>query len=421
MDVHFEHWQHTFSRELLDKYSSRYYSGAERGHAGMKAILGHATRQVQFSTALSNDQILCANEAFPESAIADPIADLDVWDAWQNEKRQFPFRGYYRRLGIKGPKRKRSSNTTVGVLGEILAGLFGQCGVAPLIVVRVVGKWPDFIFALGERRFAFVESKAFAGKPDGKSDLMGWLQKGLLLEAAGDAIHELAVDDSLSIWYSFTHIETVKPLKVNVTFLELKSGRSGIRKADSAVLPPAVVEGLARRALEQGLGRAYAASGEDFEQQVTARDTRRIDDLRRMASEIVPELIDEAGIPPHDDKSRRGAETAIEEAMGRTLGKLGGKKTHCDRDETMVGRRLSEAKTTAAKGELTPLRMVGNRSIFIADLPGHSIAELRGGWLPDWQKVNCPWGDVHDEPLWRCSGVVLCISDRIVGGEQLGG
>jgi hypothetical protein len=39
-----------------------------------------ATAALQFHEA----QILRGNEAFPEAAVADPVADLEVWDEWRS-------------------------------------------------------------------------------------------------------------------------------------------------------------------------------------------------------------------------------------------------------------------------------------------------------------------------------------------------
>jgi hypothetical protein len=160
--VSFQHWCHVFSDKALIRYGSPHFDSHSAGQALRQEVVDRASQVEDVALQFSEEAILCANEAFPEAAVADPLADLEIWDEWSTGVRSFPYPGKYGRLGIQTQGPKTSSPASVGVIGEIMAGLFAQQGVAPWVLVRVIQKWPDFIFAEHDERYAFVEAKASA-------------------------------------------------------------------------------------------------------------------------------------------------------------------------------------------------------------------------------------------------------------------
>ena len=132
----------------------------------------------------SENQIRSGNEAFAEAAVADPIADLEVWDEWRSGTRYFPYPGRYSRLGITRQDDKTSSPSSVGVIGEIMAGFFAQAGESPWVLVRVVRRWPDFIFSDRDGTYSFVESKAFTNQSPEREGLANRVPGDLLVEGA---------------------------------------------------------------------------------------------------------------------------------------------------------------------------------------------------------------------------------------------
>ena len=68
--------------------------------------------------------LLAGNEAYPESAIADPITDLRVWYDWRSGVRKFPYPGSYEPLEIRKHRGKIPSAGVIGVVGEILVSDF---------------------------------------------------------------------------------------------------------------------------------------------------------------------------------------------------------------------------------------------------------------------------------------------------------
>ncbi|MBS0261388.1 MAG: hypothetical protein JSS02_05475, partial [Planctomycetes bacterium] len=166
IDVSFEHWRYTFTEEILRRYGSRHYSRADVGWVLFEEACREATLKDGHHLMFHPDQILCSNEAFPEAAVADPLADLEIWDEWNNGTRAFPYPGRYSKLGITTQEDKTSSPSSIGVIGEIMAGIFAQAGICPWVLVRVVRKWPDFIFSQNNGMYSFVESKAFTTDPE---------------------------------------------------------------------------------------------------------------------------------------------------------------------------------------------------------------------------------------------------------------
>jgi hypothetical protein len=71
---------------------------------------------------------------------------------------------------------------------EIMGDLFAQQGVAPWVLVRVIQKWPDFIFAEHDRRYAFVEAKASTQPLPSSTGLMGRVAPARLEECLVEAV-----------------------------------------------------------------------------------------------------------------------------------------------------------------------------------------------------------------------------------------
>ena len=173
------------------------------------------------SNHLEDDLIIFANEAFPESAVNDPLGDLRIWDLWQTGKRAFPYPGKYIPLEIFSQGTKVKSTSSMGVLGECLCGLYATAGIGPWPIVRVINRWPDFIFHdRNKKKFALMESKAFADINGSLSKFEDRFDKSILQEFLLDALKHLVSDRSVSVWGSFTSVKSVDPFRAQVTFVE---------------------------------------------------------------------------------------------------------------------------------------------------------------------------------------------------------
>src|SRR4051794_6577371 len=100
IDVSFEHWRYTFPDALLARYGSPHYSRKEAGDVYADHVSTSAEQAASVALQFREEQILCGNEAFPEAAVAVPVADLEVWDEWRSGMRDFPYPGRYSKLGI---------------------------------------------------------------------------------------------------------------------------------------------------------------------------------------------------------------------------------------------------------------------------------------------------------------------------------
>jgi hypothetical protein len=206
ISVSFQHWCHVFSDKALIRYGSPHFDRHSAGQALRQEVASIASRVEDVSLRFPAEAILCANESFPEAAVADPLADLEIWDEWSTGIRSFPYPGKYGRVGIQTQERKTASTASVGVIGEIMAGLFAQQGVAPWVLVRVIQKWPDFIFAEQDGRYAFVEAKASAQTLPSSPDLLGRVAPALLDECLVEAVQQLNADRYVRVWGAFTQI-----------------------------------------------------------------------------------------------------------------------------------------------------------------------------------------------------------------------
>jgi hypothetical protein len=404
MRVHFEHWQYTFQDEMLVRYGSRYYT---RKQAAATYVPDISTRAVKLATHdldFLEAQILCGNEAFPEAAVANPLADLEVWDEWKSGLRDFPYPGRYSRLGITRQEDKISSPSSVGVIGEIMAGFFAQAGVSPWVLVRVVRRWPDFIFSHPDGTYSFVEAKAFTPDPEAHTGLLSLVHEGLLADGVGDAAQQLTSDPFGRVWYSYTHIRDVDPFALRVTFVEFNVSYERRRSATVRTIPPAVAEGIAERAVNQAAAKLRNREEDDLWPDYLSATGKHIASLQGAAENEIKGLLTES-FRAEEAESAYGA---IRDAIQRLVRKLEKRKGKRRRFFEEEGRRLSEAKESAAAGQFAPLRRMGEQTIFLADLPTAEQVEARSTWFSDWTRANRPWGHIADCPLWRCGGAVFC-------------
>jgi hypothetical protein len=403
IEVTFEHWQYTFSQTILARYGSRYFSRKQAGECYSADIYASATRAACQDLQFEKSQLLCGNEAFPEAAVADPIADLETWEEWRSGLRDFPYPGRYSRLGITRQDDKTSSPSSVGVIGEIMAGFFAQVGVSPWVVVR---KWPDFIFSHRDGNYSFVESKAFTGEPGGLTGLRSRVPNALVVEGAVDAAQQLNSDPFGKVWSSFTWIREITPFRLDITFLEFNVAEERrIQALPNRIMPASVADGLAERALNLAAAKREIRRIEDLS----------LPDLRRLAAEEADGLLDELGDADNVSADRQ----PIIEAIERIVSAIEKKKRRRE-EETEFGReRIRQAKEQAVLGRLAQLRTLGDQCIFLADLPSKAQTGLREDWSPNWRLANQAWGQIEGVPLWRCGGAVLCLGPGTLAQREL--
>jgi hypothetical protein len=217
----FRHIRYEIDDADLIKYGSPHFDAVTAGKHLKERLKNFGQKVTSFRGELSRAHVLCGNEAFPEAAVSDPVADLELWDEWRSGTRVFPYPGRYSRLAIQTQGHKISSPSSVGVLGEIVAGIFAQAGIAPWVLVRVVRRWPDFIFATRDAHYAFVESKAFTLDGDDSEERR---TDSTLGECLVDAVQQMNADAYVRVWLAFTVVRRISPeIELGVTFYELRA------------------------------------------------------------------------------------------------------------------------------------------------------------------------------------------------------
>lgn len=438
IEVDFHHFQYTFTEAELVKYGGPHFSEKEIG----ERLVEHMLRGIkdQYATRVTFDRrhILCANEAYPEAALSDPLADLEIWDEWQSGRRVFPYVGRFSRLGISGQEKKTSATSTMGVVGEIFAGLFAQAYIDPQLIVRVIRRWPDFIFYSGSGLYSFVESKAFdaLGKAY-RRELEHRVSGALLRDCMVHASRQLNADAYLKVWYAFTGVREVKPaMRFEVTFLELDVPNSLRTRQEVRILPPAVVEGVAQRAIAQAAVTLLPEEVQLFREKKAKR--------RRKKKPTAPGHFDDAVLDkvaaPQPRFSRETVEKKLENrAWAEVEGILANNadeiavttSTEALRDEVRrridqcllpppaEGERFFAAKEDAPVGTFTQLRQVGGESMYAASLSPEDDQDFAGRWSPSWDSANEPYTHVGNDQLWRCGGMAFALTDADLSYQEI--
>jgi len=402
--VDFQHWKHRFGQETLIQYGSPHYDERRARFGLLQDVEPVESTTARGTYGLSRMHLACANEVFPEAAVADPVADLEVWQEWQDGTREFPYPGQYSRLGISGPSEsKTSSPSSVGVIGEVAAGLFAQAFVGPWVIVRVIRRWPDFIFYNPKAdRYSFVESKAFTTTPKGEG-ILSRVPGNLLGECLREAVYQLNADPSLRVWGAFTHVASVSPMHLNVTFLQL-SAPDALKSTRRRVVPASVVHGMARRSVAKALHELTPEQRSELGPRKGRKPKARTDveaSLKALSRVHLESLLTENASQSAIGASRRAIDkelTAVVQAV----------KISWESQETegREGERFRVAKVAAARGEWAEIRSTSLFSIEMRDLSDAEKSRIESRWRPSWDKAVRPWGD-SDQMRWRCGGALF--------------
>lgn len=425
IDVLFQHWQHEFSDSEL-KYSSPHFDSHTASKSLVQSVASKASRICHHHLSFSPSQIQCANEAFPESAIADPLADLALWDEWQSGKRSFPYLGRYSRLGIVSQKPKNQSKSTVGVLGEIMAGLFAQAYVGPLVLVRVIDRWPDFIFYNKPTGlYSFVESKASTGPAVGLGEIGKLISQKLLGECLYEAILQLNTDSNVTVWGAFTKICNVDPMKLEVTFLELNLPGAKRTKL-MRTLPPAVVSSLAERTVSRAASELVMSGHIEREIQKNQNlksamggSKKRNENLAEIVTETASNYIEEMLIDAGPEAALSGGRKEIEEEI-KSIAAKGVKEALAISAETLSeGKKFREILHVSSPGILAQVRRSGDKNIYMSKLPPDFENDRLSNWEADWKMASTSFATHGQMKLWRCGGAVFGMGDIGLDGQRV--
>jgi len=423
IEVDFHHYHYTFSNAELVKFGSPHFSDKEIGENLSSNLFKGVAKKYETSHVFNRSQVICANEAFPEAAISDPLSDLEIWDEWSSGRRVFPYIGRFSRLGITGQETKTSASSSIGVLGEIFAGIFSQAYIAPQLIVRVIRRWPDFIFHSGSGIYSFVESKAFAAL--GKSyrnDLRGRIPGQLLRECLVAASRQFNADAFLKIWGAFTGIREIKPdIRIEVTFLELDIPKNRRTYQTTRLLPQPVIEGVAQRAIAQAAVTLSTEELESFkvkpEKSKKRKKTSRRQDELYFREEVEKKLEIRAKAEVEGILANNADEIAITTSIESLFKEISKRISMCLLPPAQEGERFFSAKETSLEGTFAELRQVGGQFLYGASLSLEQDQNFTATWTPTWDSANTEYTIIGEDPAWRCGGMVIVLSSRDLSYE----
>jgi hypothetical protein len=411
IEVDFHHWSYVFNDEDLIRYGSPHFDRKSAGQALSAAVRAGAVNRNSHQLEFDPRQILSANEVFPEAAVADPLADLEVWDEWRTGIRAFPYPGKYGRLGIRKQDAKTNSTSSTGVIGEVMTGLFAQAGIAPWVLVRVIRRWPDFIFYIQDDRYAFVEAKAFTGDDALPKKSPIHIPEALLGECVVDAVQQLNADPFVQVWGAFTHIRQITPMRLRVTFLQLDAPGERRESNKKRVIPQAVLIGVAERALRRAITEFEAAELAPLyrtERRPTKYERNRLEKL------LIPAAMQQL----ESLLSEEGIQTAVLASHSLVEVELRKMLRYASIPEKGEGHRTFSARERASSGKLSLVRATGPQAIFVGDISRSEQQSISTLWSPDWTSANQPWRKLDPVDVWRCGGSLFAIGSPGIDGMR---
>jgi len=424
MEVRFQHWEYEIADELLVRYGSPFFSRTDAGNALHERLLADANMVSSHTVNFQEQQIICANEAFPEAAVADPLADLRVWEEWETGHRVFPYPGRFSRLGLTRQEGKTSSPSSVGVLGEIFAGIFAQSYIAPQVLVRVIRHWPDFIFYESGEIYAFVEAKAFTEKLDGRR-LNERVPAALLKELLCNTVAQLNADPHLEIWGAFTGVLSIEPQFVAaVTFLRLTPPSSRRAANPRRNLPAVVVRGVAERALAQAaivLG-TDVLSTLDVQRRSTQGSSGtklKIGGKVLSRTEVEGMLIESAMREAEEVLANSGPAIAVAGSREDIENEVKRLVKDCHPDVLHSGKRFFDIKQNAEGSRLERIRKSGDEWIFMANLSPVDLQQIQNDMHRSWDAAAEPLTIIDGYPVWRGGGAAYCLGPENLGHRSM--
>lgn len=396
MELDFNHIKYEFSPDL-ERMISPHFSDKEARQRLEKSFF--STKKIELSDKfiLKDELILFANEAFPESAVNDPLGDLKMWNLWQTGIRSFPYPGKYLPLEIYNQGAKVQSTSSMGVVGECLAGLLATAGIGPWPIVRVINRWPDFIFHdRKNKRFALLESKAFSDINGSCVKFEDRFKKRILEDFLLDALRHLVSDRGVSVWGAFTCVKSIEPFKAQVTFVEtvLQSGVTNTSKST-------IVDALGEFVLQVALNSLFIVMSEFTEKQISAvfssRNETPSDELNRAIQASLIQL----------PKSVTSSFTEIDikqiEAEAYSIFKIKRKKIMAlAKDINNISFKRSGFTTTSFEA----IRKIGDIELIARRLSDDEATNLDKNWHPNWGMVN-QFYTCDEENIFRCGGLLI--------------
>ena len=404
MEIDFHHYKFPFNTRDV-RLNSNYYDLKTKKDILLESF--NSTKKLHYKGVFTFPEklMLLANEAFPESAINDPLGDLRVWDTWRTGGRSFPYPGVYLPLDIFNQETKIQSSSTIGVVGECLAGMFATAGIAPWPTVRVIRHWPDFIYYNGgSKSFALIESKAFTDFGDTTTNPNDRLNISTFREFLVAAFGHLLSDRSVSVWGAFTRVQCIEPFRAQVTFVETSlSGNSTNSNS------PVVVEEFGQQMMRLALGYA---SGKLYEHANLDKKRHKIDDsevqdmdmqeLPKFVQREIKKIVEQPPFSVISTFSSSERDTIMHAAQDFYFG-----------NKDKIFKAVKSAKTSSgdkklpiSQEEFEEIRIVGDTRILGKMISLDTAKKIDTDWTSDWGNVGDTRHTESDE-IFRFGGLLL--------------
>ena len=249
---------------------------------------------------LSERQIFLKNIALSESVYVDPLKDFQEYESYKDGRIEFPFYGKHLPLRILSQDTKKAAVQIEGTIGEVIAGIFFEGYLNGRIIVRPIFKYPDFIGWLPNIGFGYCESKCHDANAKtikrqlDKNILNGRVPKQDLKELIADTSLELISRNDLTIFLSFSLIDSFKPTKIKHTVLELYTNHRKDPNVTTPIAPDALIDSILEDALketiqdlsekcrkDESFAKVYAQEGEF---QIAIDLNKKISEIEELAN-----------------------------------------------------------------------------------------------------------------------------------------
>jgi hypothetical protein len=396
LEIDFQHVKFEFP-QALERITSPHFSDTESKHKLGSAFFGNKKIIYANRHNIEDGVVLFANEAFPEAAVNDPLGDLRIWNLWQTGIRAFPYPGQYLPLEIFSQGTKVKSTSSMGVLGECLCGIYATSGIGPWPVVRVINRWPDFIFFdRNSNRFALLESKAFANIDGPVSKFEDRFDRNIIQEFLLDALRHLVSDRGVSVWGCFTSVKSIEPFKAQLTMVETTLAVNPFSNSNSTVVDM-LADLVLQVALNKFLPELVNAGTKKARGMLLARDdSTETAALKSVQAAIAQLPLSAVGALSAEDKNR----LANEAILG------------LQKNQKKIISLLSEADTLTSNrrgfstSDYETIREIGDIRLEARRLNHDEAIEIDKNWLQNWDAVGQPVGFDETE-IFRCGGLLI--------------